>query len=191
MRQSDDIKQEELAGLIQNCLDGNRQAQSALYAHYADRMMGTCLWYASSREEAEEILQDGFVRVFTYLHSYKGKGSLEGWVRKIMINAALSRYRNKATHLYVVTNIGEEEDDIPEPGGFETNYDVKVLLQLIQSLPPVYRLVFNLYVFEGYSHKEIADMLGIAQGTSKSNLSDARRLLKASLQEMDKKIMSG
>lgn len=188
MHQSNHIKQEDLPALLKKCIDGNRQAQSALYNRYAAGMAGTCLWYASTREEAEEILQDGFIRVFTYLHTYKGKGSFEGWMRRIMINAALSRYRNKSSRMYVVTGITGKEEDIPAEYCFDTGYDVKMLLKLIQGLPPAYRLVFNLYVFEGFSHREIADVLGIAQGTSKSNLSDARRLLQGAL--LVKKIAS-
>lgn len=143
--------------------------------------MSVCMWYARSREEAEEVLHDGFMRVFTYLHKYSGDGSFEGWVRKIMVNAALFKYRNKSATMYVVTEYNTDIHDSKEEATFINNYDERELMKLVQQLPPAYRLVFNLHVFEGYNHREIADALGITKGTSKSNLADARRILQASL----------
>ena len=136
--------------------------------------------YAKNREEAEEILLEGFLRVFTYLQKFKGTGSFEGWVRKIMVNCALLRYRNKS-HLYPVIQLDAERmDAISEPDIF-SKLDTKELTLLVQSLPAGYRIVFNLYVFEGYKHREIAEALGISEGTSKSNLSDARSILQKAL----------
>ena len=148
--------------------------------------MSVCMWYSRSREEAEEVLQDGFIRVFTYLHKFKGEGSFEGWVRKIMVNAALSRYRNKSSNMYVVTEYNTNIHDGADEAGFISNYDERELMKLVQQLPPACRLVFNLHVFEGYSHREIAEALGISKGTSKSNLSDARKILQASLTSKNK-----
>jgi RNA polymerase sigma-70 factor (ECF subfamily) len=144
-------------------------------------MMNVCLWYSRNREEAEEVLQDGFIRVFTYLHKYKGEGSFEGWMRRIMVNTALSRYRNKSARIYVVSEFNAEMHDVTVEAVFTANYDEKRLLLMVQNLPPSYRMVFNLHVFEGYSHPEIAKALRISVGTSKSNLSDARRILQAAL----------
>jgi len=136
--------------------------------------------YAKNREEAEEVLHEGFLRVFTYIKKFKGSGSFEGWIRKIMVNCALLRYRNK-THLYPVIQLDDERTDTTGEPDIFSRLDAKELILLVQSLPAGYRLVFNLYVFEGYKHREIAEALGISEGTSKSNLSDARSLLQKAL----------
>ena len=141
-------------------------------------MLGVCMRYAKNREEAEEILHEGFLRVFSYIKNFKGSGSFEGWIRKIMINCALLRYRNKS-HLYPIPS-GEGRCPTAEPD-IISKLDTKEVLLLVQSLPPGYRLVYNLYVFEGYKHREIAEALGISEGTSKSNLSDARSILQKAL----------
>lgn len=140
-------------------------------------MMGVCLRYAKTREEAEEILQEGFLKVFNKIHQYGFQGSFEGWVRKIMVNSALEKLRSSRSLHPVVST-----DNLPN-GPSDENFALpslgeKELLRLVQQLSPMYRMVFNLYVFEGYKHREIADMLGISEGTSKSNLSDARTILK-------------
>jgi len=138
-------------------------------------MFGVCLQYSSNYEEARDVLQEGFIRVFEKLRQYKGKGSFEGWMRRIMINSALEKYRNQY-NLFPVIEFDENIDD----NYYEDIYDeltAKDLLKFIQELSPKYRLVFNLYAIEGYSHKEISRMLGISIGTSKSNLSRARGIL--------------
>jgi len=136
--------------------------------------------YAKNREEAEEILHEGFLRVFTYIQKYNGSGSLEGWIRKIMVNCALHRLRNKSRlHPVIQLNSGWPGTSIESD--IFSKLDTKELIQLVQSLPAGYRLVFNLYVFEGYKHREIAEALGISEGTSKSNLSDARSLLQKAI----------
>jgi len=134
--------------------------------------------FSRSGHEAEEILQEGFIRVFSSLHKYREEGSFEGWVRKIMVNTALQRYRKRSSLHAVVSlelthneAVSDEEDVVAHLGA-------KELLNLVQELPPAYRMVFNLYVFEGYQHKEIASMLDISEGTSKSNLHDARHWLR-------------
>jgi len=175
--------------MIRGCIAGNRASQGELYRRYASRMMGVCMWYARNREEAEEIMQDGFVRVFTYLHKYKGNGCFEGWIRKIMVNAALFKYRNKSARLRPVIELDSDVHARAEEAIFISNYDEKQLVKLVQSLTPAYRLVFNLYVFEGLKHREIAELLGISEGTSKSNLSDARTILQRAL-TVRKKIAS-
>jgi RNA polymerase sigma-70 factor, ECF subfamily len=169
---------EQLNQLIQQCINGERYSQSKLYAQLAPKMFVVCLRYGRSREEAEETLQEGFMKVFENLQQFKFSGSFEGWVRKIMVNCALQKYRNKS-QLHAVVNI----DDVrAEYGGGSENISsqigTKELLKIVQLLPPAYRMVFNLYVFEGMKHREIADVLGITEGTSKSNLSDARAILK-------------
>ena len=172
--------------LITGCVQRNRCAQMQLYNLYSSKMMGLCLWYAKNKEEAEEILQDGFMRVFIYIHTYTGEGSLEGWIRKIMINAALLKYRNKKDNLWTIAEYNADLHDREDSTSFFSNYDEKELLKLVQSLSPVYRMVFNLYVLEGFKHKEIAKLLGISEGTSKSNLADARMILQRKVYELQK-----
>jgi RNA polymerase sigma factor (sigma-70 family) len=166
--------------LIKGCIAGDRAFQTKLYDLLAPKMLGVCLRYARNRQEAEEILQEGFLRVFTYINKFKGSGSLEGWVRKIMVNSALSRYRNKF-HLQPVIRLETLGHDAPGETDIVSDFDAKELIVLVQTLPAGYRIVFNLYVFEGFKHREIAEALGISEGTSKSNLSDARAYLQKAL----------
>ena len=162
--------------LIRSCMDGERQAQNRLYERFAPKLFVVCQRYAASRVEAEEILQEGFIRIFTHLDQFKHEGSFEGWMRRIMVNCALQRLGSKARMAPIVSmeenfHGGSEENDA------HSRLGQKELMQLIQQLPPAYRMVFNLYVFEGMKHREIAETLGISEGTSKSNLSDARAIL--------------
>ena len=166
--------------LIKSCIAGDRTAQAELYNLYARKMLGVCMWYARNRQEAEEILQDGFLRVFTYLHRFAGKGSFEGWIRKIMVNAALFKYRNKS-HLRAIVEYNASDHDPEENTSVIASLDAKELVKLVQTLPPVYRMVFSLHVLEGMKHREIAVILGISEGTSKSNLADARAILQKAL----------
>lgn len=174
--------------LIKGCIAGDRAFQTKLYDLFAPKMLGVCLRYAKNREEAEEILHEGFLRVFTYINKFKGSGSFEGWIRKIMVNCALLRYRNKS-HLQPVVRFNTSGYDAPDETNIVSNLDAKELISLVQSLPSGYRIVFNLYVFEGYKHREIAEALGISEGTSKSNLSDARVFLQKAL-TVKKKLVS-
>jgi len=162
--------------LIKACIAGDRISQAALYDLYARKMLGTCMWYAKNKEEAEEILQDGFLRVFRYLQGFNFKSSLENWMRKIMINAALHKYRSKA-RLNIVQRFDWTQEYFGVDGTVLNHLEDRDLLKIVQKLSPGYRMVFNLYVFEGLKHREIAKILGIAEGTSKSNLSDARLIL--------------
>jgi len=175
--------------LIKGCIAGDRASQARLYNLYARKMMGVCMWYARNKEEAEEILQDGFMRVFSYIHKFRGDGSLEGWIRTIMVNAAFSKYRNKSYQLRPVIQFDPNCHEIIEDASFASQYDEKELVKLVQTLTPAYRMVFNLYVFEGMKHREIAEALKISEGTSKSNLADARNILQAAL-TIKKKIAS-
>jgi len=172
---------DNLKEVVKECIAGNRGMQNKFYKYYASRMMGVCLRYSKSRHEAEEILQEGFIKVFTCMHQYKFKGSLEGWIKRTMINCALQKIRSKSS-LYPVINI----DDIAEryaDAATMTDLHAKELLALIQNLPTMCKLVFNLYVFEDMTHREIAEILHIAEGTSKSNLHDARIMLQKQLGE--------
>lgn len=162
--------------LIQGCISGDRQSQSRLYTLFAAKMFVVCMRYAKNREEAEEILQEGFMKIFQFIHQFRFTGSFEGWIRKIMVNCALQKYRSK-TNLRAVVHMDEASLENFGTEDISTQLSSKELLKLVQLLPPAYRLVFNLYVFEGLKHREIAELLGISEGTSKSNLSDARIIL--------------
>jgi RNA polymerase sigma-70 factor, ECF subfamily len=174
--------------IIKGCIAGDRSSQQSLYDIYARRMMGVCLWYARNREEAEEILQDGFMKVFKYINTYKGKGSFEGWIRKIMVNTALVKCRSNS-QLRIIVEFDAKEHDSKETVSIIEMLEAKDLLKLVQTLPPSYRMVFNLYVLEGMKHREIAEVLDISEGTSKSNLADARAILQKALQA-NKKVAS-
>jgi RNA polymerase sigma-70 factor (ECF subfamily) len=138
-------------------------------------MFGLCLQYADNYDDACDILQDGFIKVYRKMDQYTGKGSFEGWIRRIMINTALERYRSQL-HMYPLTEGTVKTDQMLYEEVFE-KLSARDLVKLIQDLPPRYRMVFNLYAIEGYTHKEIAEMMGITVGTSKSNLSRARDIL--------------
>lgn len=169
---------EQTKELIQACIDGDRHSQSSLYNHFAPKMFAVCMRYSKNREEAEDILQDGFVQVFKSLHAFKFAGSFEGWIRKIIVYSAIANYREKSKMQVVINNVGNfsgievivNEDAIGLLGK-------KELLKMIQALPSMYRMVFSLYVFEGLKHREIAKELGISEGTSKSNFHDAKIIL--------------
>lgn len=166
--------------LIKGCIAGERASQARLYNLFAHRMLGVCMWYSRNKEEAEEILQDGFMRVFTYIHKYAGTGSFEGWMRKIMVNAALFKYKSKPHGEYIVP-FNTDTYDVSDGNSVIELLDAKELVTLVQTLSPVYRMVFNLHVLEGMKHREIAELLGISEGTSKSNLADARKILQRAL----------
>jgi RNA polymerase sigma factor (sigma-70 family) len=175
---------ENLEQRIHDCIAGERQAQNCLYEHFAPRLFMVCLRYTSSRVEAEDILQEGFIRIFTYLKQYKHEGSFEGWMRRIMVNCALQRYGSHAK-MGVVIPLTDEQYSGSSNNPAPSNLGQKELLALVQKLPPGYRMVFNLYVFEGLKHREIAAVLGISEGTSKSNLSDARTILQKEIHKLN------
>ncbi|MGN6249932.1 MAG: RNA polymerase sigma factor [Ginsengibacter sp.] len=167
---------EETRQLIRSCLDEDRHAQKRLYELYAPKMFGVCLRYARNREEAEDIMQEGFVQVFKSLQNFKFSGSFEGWIRKIMVYSAIAKYRGKSK-LHSVLTIENENIIAYENEDILSRLGKKELLKMVQDLPPAYRMVFNLYVFEGLKHREIAQQLDISEGTSKSNLHDAKLIL--------------
>jgi RNA polymerase sigma-70 factor (ECF subfamily) len=161
--------------LIQGCLQGDRRMQEELYRRYAPKMYAVCLRYAGNAMEAEDILQEGFIKIFKKLSSFRGDGSFEGWIRRIFVNTSIEHFRRK-NYLQPVT---EKEENTIE-GKYLSVLDTlaeRDILDLIQQLSPGYRTVFNMYVIEGYTHKEIGEMLGISEGTSKSQLSRAKVIL--------------
>jgi RNA polymerase sigma-70 factor (ECF subfamily) len=161
--------------LIQKCKKNDTKAQNELYKLFSSKLFSLCLKYSKNYVEAEDNLQDAFITIFEKISQYKYKGSFEGWLKRIVINTALQRYRSKGVfNLVNEDNIEDVTIEIED----NDNIDIAFLLQSIQELPNRYRLVFNLYVLDGYSHKEIAKRLGITTGTTKSNLARARLILK-------------
>lgn len=155
-------------------------SQSKVYQLYADKLFVVCLKYSRNQEDAEDTLQDSFITIFSKIKQYKNQGSFEGWLKRITINTALQKYRDKAP-LEIVNDIPEQEED--EELSLDNNsFGLDVLLKFIQKLPDRYRLVFNLYVLDNFSHKEISSLLKISESTSKSNLSRARKILKNQLE---------
>jgi len=164
-----------LKEIIKKCSSGDGKAQAMLYQHFAEKMYVVCLRYSKDATEAEDNLQEGFVKVFTKIKQYSFKGSFEGWMRRIIVNTALEKFRKK-NHLYPVEDVVVYEN-VAFTNDLVERISAQELLSIIKELPPRYKMVFNLYAIEGYSHKEIAEMMGISEGTSKSNLSRARAIL--------------
>lgn len=165
--------------LINDCKKNDRKAQEQLYRLYAPKLFSVCLKYSRNHTEAQDNLQDGFLLIFKNIHQFSFKGSIEGWLKRVLINHILQQYR-KETFLNVVDeNVAEEviEVDLDDDG-----VSSEFLIKIIQELPDRYRLVFNLYVIDGYSHQEIAEQLNINIGTSKSNLSRAKLILKEKIE---------
>ena len=163
--------------IISGCLKGNKRDQELLYRSYASKLYAVCLQYARDKDEAKDILQEGFIKVFENLHTYKSEGTFENWIRKIVVNVALEKFRNKNI-LHKVEDIDKLMGTVSEPYvGDYSDLDAEMLMNIIRSLSPKYRMVFNLYALEGYSHSEISKMLKITEGASKSNLSRARLIL--------------
>ena len=171
--------------LVKGCIENKPLIQKLLYERFSRKMMGVCLRYADGKDEAEDILQNGFIKVFENIGSFKGSGSLEGWIRKIMVNTALNNYRqNKAGRLKV--DLDSVEYMLPGDNQISNTLNAKELMVVIQQLPAGFRTVFNLFAIEGYSHKEIADQLNISEGTSKSQYSRARTYLQKALKIEEK-----
>ena len=167
-----------LEQLISNCKKNDTKAQSQLYKLFSGKLFSICLKYSRNYAEAEDNLQDSFVTIFKKVEQYSNKGSFEGWLKRITINTALRRYRDKG--LFNIINEGNIKDVSVEIEDDDISIDF--LLKIIQELPDRYRLVFNLYVLDGYSHKEVSKMMNIATGTSKSNLARARLILKEKIE---------
>jgi RNA polymerase sigma factor (sigma-70 family) len=163
------------ADLIEGCLRGDRKTQYELYRRFSPLMYGVCLRYAGNAEEAEDILQEGFIKVFNKIGTFRKEGSFEGWVRRIFVNTAIEHFRRKS-YLKPITEAEENTIEANYPSVLDTLAE-KDIIQLVQQLSPGYRTVFNMYVVEGYTHKQIAEALGISEGTSKSQLSRAKLIL--------------
>lgn len=181
--------QHNLENIVKQCVKGDRKAQQELYKTFYSKMMGVCYRYTNNAEDARDVLQDGFVKVYTNLKKYNFQGSLEGWIRRIMVNTAIDHFR-KGKNMMI---IDDEDDYILETSKIESadsiysQFGESDIIEAIQALSPAYQAVFNLNVIEGYQHKEIAEKLNISEGTSKSNLAKAKRNLKKWLLEKEKR----
>ncbi|WP_298237144.1 RNA polymerase sigma factor [uncultured Algibacter sp.] len=168
-----------LKQLIENCKANDTKAQGELYKLFSSKLFSLCLKYSKNYAQAEDNLQDAFLTIFDKIEQYKNKGSFEGWLKRITINTALQRYRKEKVFEIVkeneITDVEVEIDD--------DTVSLDFLLKIVQELPDRYRLVFNLYVLDGFSHKDIAKLLEISVGTSKSNLARARQSLKKSIEK--------
>ncbi len=167
--------------IIMDCVSGKRRAFKLIYDKYAARMLGICMRYCVNKAEAEDVLQEGFIKVFKNINKFRHEGSFEGWIKRIMVNTSINYFHANAKHKNEISldeNIESRyagEDSIEIEDG---NIGKEILMKLIQDLPDGYRMVFNLYVFEDYSHKEIAEILNVSESTSKSQLSKARQSLR-------------
>ena len=170
----------DLKELINDCKNNNRKAQEQLYRLYSGKLFAVCLKYSRNYAEAQDNLQDGFLIIFQKIGQYSFKGSFDGWLKRVMINNVLQQYRQQTFVCWVNEVIAEDYEIELDDDDISLDY----LLKIIQELPDRYRLVFNLYVIDGYSHAEIAEMLNINIGTSKSNLARGRMILKEKIEQL-------
>ena len=171
------------SALIKKCVNGDTKAQRALFEMFAPKMLGVCLRYAKNKEQAEDVLQDGFIKVFKNLDKFSGSGSLEGWVRRIMVNTSLDQIR-KETKFQGDVGFDDVDYKIETNAFIMETMNAEDLLALINNMPDGYKTDFNLFAIEGYSHKEIAEQLSISENTSKSQYSRARTFLQQKLNEL-------
>lgn len=172
------------SSLVKKCIDGDQRAQRMLFDKFASKMLSVCMRYSKNSEQAEDILQDGFVKVFGKLSYYKGEGSLEGWIRRIVVNTALDQIRKDAKFRDDIT-LDDVDFKLELKGNVLEDLAAEDLMQLINEMPTGYKVVFNMFAIEGYSHREIAEMLEVSENTSKSQYSRARGYLKKRLEDID------
>jgi RNA polymerase sigma factor (sigma-70 family) len=167
--------------LIRGCLEKDRKMQEVLYHRFSSKMYAVCLRYCKDADDAQDLLQDGFVKIFKNLDKYRGDGSFEGWIRRIFVNTSIEHFRKSIKY----TTVGDSAEIVIEDPNWNAldNLGEKDIIKIIQDLSPGYRQVFNMYVIEGYSHKDIGDILGISEGTSKSQLARAKAILKKTVEE--------
>ncbi|MDP4934358.1 MAG: sigma-70 family RNA polymerase sigma factor [Salibacteraceae bacterium] len=179
--------------LVEGCKRESRIAQKELFSKLYGRLLTICMRYSDDRDEAEDILQNGFIKVFKSIDNYKGDGSFEGWVKRIIVNTAIDNYRRKkirpvVTDTELTDRMGDQLEDELEDESVYEKIPISAVMEAVQKLSPAYKTVFNLYVLEGYNHNEISETLGISVGTSKSNLSKARFNLKKILTPLIERI---
>ncbi|MFT5876665.1 MAG: RNA polymerase sigma factor (sigma-70 family) [Dokdonia sp.] len=171
--------------LVKACLENNARAQKALFEMYSPKFMGVCLRYAQNQDEANDMLQDGFIKIFQKLKSYSGSGSFGGWMHRTIVNTCLDTLRKNKKFKFSV-EIEHAEGQVFTSDTALSDIRTKELMQLVQRLPDGYRVVFNMFAIEGYGHKEIAEKLGVTENTSKSQYRKARFWLQKELIELDK-----
>jgi len=167
--------------ILKGCMQGKYTAQRELFTKYSRTLLGVCNRYAQNIEEAEDIMQEGFVKIFLNINNFKGEGSLMAWMRRIMINTAITHYHRTLKHRYHDDIEDIRESSLDDMQWEESDFSSEELFKIIQQMPPGYRMVFNLYAVEGYKHREIAEILEIDENTSKSQYSRARRWLQERL----------
>jgi len=172
--------------ILNGCLAQDKKAQRVLYKKYASSMFGICLRYCKKRAEAEDVLQEAFIKIFSNIKSYRSDGSFEGWLKRIVVNTALNYYKSNLKRCFDESIDNMNDSNMPSTQTFDPDISAADLMGMINSLADGYRLVFNMYAIEGYSHKEIADMLNISENTSKSQLSRARVILQQKVLEYRK-----
>jgi len=170
--------------LIERCRDGDGKAMRYLYEHYADKMLGVCYRYVNDRDTARDLLHDGFITVFTKISDFRGEGAFEGWLRRIFVNTTLG-YLRKNAGLHDSRQVDDLFDLKEESASVLEKMSAEELLEMIGQMPTGYRTVLNLYAVEGYSHKEIADLLNISENTSRSQYARAKNYLQKSLKESE------
>ena len=170
--------------LLNDCLKGSPVAQRKLFELFAPKMLGVCMRYMKSQEEAEDVLQEGFIKVFNKLEAFERAGSLEGWVRRIMVNTALDQLRKNAKFANSY-DISEQEYKLENTDYTFEKLVAKDLMKLVNAMPEGYKVVFNMFAIEGYGHKEIGELLNISENTSKSQYSRARAYLREQLEQID------
>jgi RNA polymerase sigma factor (sigma-70 family) len=168
--------------LIEGCIKGDRRMQEELYRRFSPKMYAVCLRYAGNADDARDLLQEGFIKVYKNLHRFRAEGSFEGWIRRVFINTSIEQFRKKSARLSTVTEKEENAIEDPDITALDSLAE-RDIINIIQELSPGYRTVFNLYVVEGYSHKEIGEMLGISEGTSKSQLARAKSVLQKKISQ--------
>lgn len=173
-----------LEDIVKGCQAGEREFQELLYNTSSSKMLGICTRYAKDNFEAEDMMQTGFIKVFKKINDYRGEGSFEGWMRRIMVHTSIEFYRKNLRSLHMV-NIDETHEQAASSNFDMSSLNVKDLMRLIQNLSTGYRMVFNMYAIEGYSHKEIGEQLGITEGASKSQLSRARAILREQVLKLE------
>lgn len=174
---------ESLNQLISNCKAGKQNAQAELYRLFSPKLFGVSLRYSRDQTEAEDTLHEAFINIFNKIDQYSGKGSFEGWMKRIVVNLALEKYRTRY-RLQTVEDITIYDSKNANEEIYDT-IGVAQLMELIKELPPRYKMVFNMYAIDGFSHKEIAKEMGISEGTSKSNLARGRKILQEKIVKMD------
>ncbi|MCR9288017.1 MAG: RNA polymerase sigma factor [Bacteroidetes bacterium] len=177
------MTKDQIVTLINACRKNDRESQQALYRHFYNYGMTICMRYAGTREEAKEILNDGFVKVFLKIDRYSPNLSFKGWLNKILVNTAIDHFRKFQNEPQTVDLIHAQHYEVESEALL--NLSVEAIFDLINKLPPAYRMAFNLYAVEGYKHSEIAEKLGISVGTSKSNLAKAKMKLKSMITKAD------